>query len=619
MKYNLLARAAAMLGTICMTLSALAVPVSAEEDADLMPSGKPFSWLERELAVGTDQSSEMSGTMPFASFETVVFQGDEIKYIGCFGESDRENHIPADENTVYEWGSISKTLTWVSAMQLWEQGLLDLEADIRSYLPENFLKNLRYDDPITMLNLMNHTGGWCESTYAFGTNHENKIPSLAEALQSGEPAQVFRPGEVTAYSNWGASLAAYIVECISGMDYCEYVHAHILEPLGLEHTSVAANYRDNAWVRQQRETMQSYQFSALGTVKALGSCMTYIKLYPAGAATGTVGDLARYAQALADDSAPLFEHPETQALMLSGSAFYGDSGIPSSCHGFAPIEYAVRTVGHDGSTIGYRSIMLFDPESKTGLVALTNDPGGNVLYSALPSMVFGSLSPKQYAEADTTESVTFDGYYLNSRACYAGLLKYDAYLGAIRLDSYKNLERIGTDFYQSHDPNGTSLIGGKHYSDGGFGLNIGAADYMHDPRYLPKLCLLAAYILTAIVSVYLLRIRRKLRKAGRWQPDLGGRIRCTAEIAKIVSLILIAVAPAFNSLYYGLPKPVAVGIGIGQIICMAFCIAAAICAVCECLKQSAIRRRLWAICSIAGNAVTVGAMVYFEMFRFWGC
>ncbi len=87
-----------------------------------------------------------------ASFSAIVFAGDEVIYSGYYGTTD-ENGTAADENTVYEWGSISKLFVWVSAMQLHEQGKLDLNADIRTYLPEDFFRKLSYDDPITMLNL----------------------------------------------------------------------------------------------------------------------------------------------------------------------------------------------------------------------------------------------------------------------------------------------------------------------------------------------------------------------------------------------------------------------------------------------------------------------------------
>ena len=231
------------------TLLALAAPTAMAEDERRTPSGIKFADLEKKF--DDEFNFDKYATDPveyYAGFEAVVFCGDEIVYEGYFGETDRERHIPCGEDSVFEWGSISKTMTWVSAMQLWEQGRLDLDADIRDYLPDGFLRYLRYDEPITMQNLMDHTGGWCETTYNISTTDSSKLTTLAEALQETEPAQVNRPGEVVSYSNWGAALAAYVVECVSGMDYADYVHENIFDRLGMEHTSIAADFSDNEWV-----------------------------------------------------------------------------------------------------------------------------------------------------------------------------------------------------------------------------------------------------------------------------------------------------------------------------------------------------------------------------------
>lgn len=75
-----------------------------------------------------------------------------------YGFADLENNTAMDpETTVFEWGSISKTFVWVSVMQLVEDRKIDLETDIRTYLPDSFLKNLRFAEPVTLLHLMNHT------------------------------------------------------------------------------------------------------------------------------------------------------------------------------------------------------------------------------------------------------------------------------------------------------------------------------------------------------------------------------------------------------------------------------------------------------------------------------
>ncbi|MEE0931285.1 MAG: serine hydrolase, partial [Acutalibacteraceae bacterium] len=272
----------------------------------------------------------------YASFATAVFNGGEVLYSKHFGYIDRENQIVADENTVYEWGSISKTFIWISIMQLHEQGKIDLNADIQTYLPDGFLTKLKYDEPITIMNLMNHNAGWQETMSALEVADESDIISLEEALKVTEPIQVFKPGEITAYSNWGAALAGYIVERVSGMDYAEYLHKNILEPLGMEQTSVSSDYRDNEWVREQREKTKAYlimNYDEIVMDEDLGTAMSYILLYPAGSVTGTLKDITTFAQAFVSDNCPLFEKQETLDLMLSASDFYGDSDIPKNCHG----------------------------------------------------------------------------------------------------------------------------------------------------------------------------------------------------------------------------------------------------------------------------------------------
>ena len=106
-----------------------------------------------------------------------VFDGENDIHI-IYGKSDIENDISANEDTVYEWGSVSKLLVWTSAMQLYEQGKLDLNKDICSYLPEGFLSKLNYDTPITMTDLMNHSAGFLTPYKEIETSDINAIITL---------------------------------------------------------------------------------------------------------------------------------------------------------------------------------------------------------------------------------------------------------------------------------------------------------------------------------------------------------------------------------------------------------------------------------------------------------
>ena len=101
------------------TVFALAAPNAMAEDERRLPSGIKFSDLEKKF--DSELNFGQSDTEPieyYAGFEAIVFCGDEIVYEGYFGDIDRERHIPCDEDSVFEWGSISKTMIWEVVMQL---------------------------------------------------------------------------------------------------------------------------------------------------------------------------------------------------------------------------------------------------------------------------------------------------------------------------------------------------------------------------------------------------------------------------------------------------------------------------------------------------------------------
>ncbi|MBQ7706592.1 MAG: beta-lactamase family protein [Lachnospiraceae bacterium] len=319
-----------------------------------------------------------------------------------YGKNDIEGDVYADEDTVFEWGSISKVLIWVSAMQLYEQGKLDLEADIRNYLPKGFLDNLKYDEPITMLNLMNHDAGFMSPYKDMECENIDELMTLEEALKEIAPAQAYRPGEIVAYSNYGAALAGYVIECVSGMDYADYVRINIFDKLGMKHTSIRPDCSDNEWVAKKRKETHCYIISENGELKSLGECRRYIHLYPAGSACGTISDLAIFAEAFLCDGedCPLFENKTTLDEMLSPSKYYADGKTPRFCHGLFAEQYGSLLLGHGGNTEGFSSLMKFDRENKTGFVMMINLRGDVNYKGELPELLYG--------KADYSDAVAGD-------------------------------------------------------------------------------------------------------------------------------------------------------------------------------------------------------------------
>lgn len=594
--------------------------VHAEEvDTSLtLPSGITIEKVKNNLRDEVN-GVEMGEQFGFASAVVGIFQGDEVLYSGYFGETDMENHISADENSVYEWGSISKTLVWVSAMQLWEQGKLDLNRDVREYLPDGFFQHLSYDEPITMLNLMNHNAGWQETTKPIFKNDENAILSLGEELQLIEPAQVNPPGKIPAYSNYGAAVAGYVIECVSGQDYCDYVHKNIFEPLGMEHTALNPTHSDNAWVYEQRKKTKVYRFS-LGNCINLGNKLDYIPGYPAGSATGTLSDLMTYAQALVNDDAPLFQNPETQAMMYTGTDFYGESDIPMCAHGFWCTEYAVRTYGHTGATTAGQANMLLDLDSKTGLVIMTNEPNGNFILSDTPALVFGELPADKY-NFITPKKAELDGYYLSARSTHSGMLKFIPYLSAMSSGTFAESEYIGKGVYQLRQSEGdaeTAVLFGEKVEPNNklIALQLPSMDLIPCQFYILKICLLTVYILLAVVSVYLLLIRYKLKKHNRWTAYKGSAIITSGHIAKIVSVfVMLATYVVYINNNGGISVTSGAVFGIMQMLCIVIC---GVSAVTSCVSVMAYKKeKLLNIMNTIGCILSVLAIMYFEMYKFW--
>ena len=319
-----------------------------------------------------------------AGMAVAVFDENGVEYEGYYGYSNLEEQIPVNENTVFDWGSTTKTMVWISVMQLWEQGLIDLEADVRDYLPEGFLTNLSYDKPVRMIDLMNHRAGFQEFYTDMFQQPQFDILSLEDALQLDQPDQVFEPDTVTAYSNWGVALAGYIVERVSGMSFCDYVHENILDPLGMEHTALAPDLSDNMWVRTQRENLVCYT----GRIP-MGNAFYLIELYPAGSCVSTLDDYLTYASCFVQDEFPLFEDPGTFDVMMSATSFYAETDVVRNAHGFWALPFGSNTYGHGGNTRGCSSYITFDPVAKTGAVVMTNQAGEGYFNGEMFELIYG--------------------------------------------------------------------------------------------------------------------------------------------------------------------------------------------------------------------------------------
>jgi len=205
-------------------------------------------------------------------------------------------------------------------MQLVEQGLLDLDADIHNYLSEDLARQFNFRYSFTMRDLLNHSAGFGEFLFNMGQDAENVTTksTLREALIATQPLQIFEPGTSTAYTNFSSALAAYIVSQISGQEFSDFERANILNPLEMNNTRNQPDWlNDDAFMQPHA---RGHLLNANGNFNEVP--LAYVSVYPAGAMRGTVEDLAKFAIALMPldgESGSLFNSRYTLDLMLSPS------------------------------------------------------------------------------------------------------------------------------------------------------------------------------------------------------------------------------------------------------------------------------------------------------------
>ena len=174
---------------------------------------------------------------PASSVQYAISKGDKIIISDTVGMSDKENGKYADSNTIYGIGSLSKLYTTVCVMQLVDERKVDLDLPVINYVKDFKMVDDRYKK-ITVRMLLNHSAGFQGTTQGDVSLREDDDNSGYNKFLSDLSEQTLKaePGEYSAYSNDGFTLAQILVERVSGLSFTEYIHENITKPLGLSNT-----------------------------------------------------------------------------------------------------------------------------------------------------------------------------------------------------------------------------------------------------------------------------------------------------------------------------------------------------------------------------------------------
>ena len=518
-----------------------------------------------------------------AGAAVAVVKDGQLFFAKGYGYADLENKIPVDpEQTIFKIGSVTKLFTWTAVMQLVEQGKLDLDADINTYL--DFRIPDTYPQLITLKRLMSHTSGFEDKlSDILVTDAEDFVP-VREWLVEHMHARVRPPGEVAAYSNFNTMLAGYIVARASGQSYEQYMQEHILDPLGMAHTTASMMRMD------QRADMSAGYTYVDGAFQVSPGYLGQPAMVPGGGMFASATDIARFMIAHLQDGhytdatiaeARILE--ESTAQQMHSTLYTPDPRLLGAAYGFFDMsDNGQRTLGHTGDAPPMNSMLLLLPDQNLGVFVVYNSEGGAELTT-------------QHAGF---QRAFFDHYYpapavepIQPPADFAE--RADRFVGAYRITrgSYSNLEKVTGLFggtVQLSDPgDGTLLLATPwgdwriveveplyfRQADGPVALvfredDHGQITYMftsvapqfafeklkwyETPRFHMALLLVCALVFLSLIPVAAIRAIRSRRVNGNRKPEPRG---ARTAFWMILGISLLNLLFLLGTMQWGNPVP----------------------------------------------------------------
>jgi CubicO group peptidase (beta-lactamase class C family) len=373
-----------------------------------------------------------------AGLTVAVVKDGQLLFAKGYGRADVARGVPVEaDETLFRPGSVSKLFTWTAVMQLVEQGKLDLDADVNTYLTQ-FKIPATYAAPMTLRHVLTHTVGLEDGGIGYlMVRRPDEIVPLAQSLARHVPARV-RPvgtsceGLSSSYSNWAASLAGLIVANVSGMSFEDYVEANILRPLGMD----SSTFKEPLPEALEKRMSAGYTFEA-GAFKPHG--YEFVANFgPAGSLAATATDMARFMIAHlqeggAGDARIL--KPET-ARAMHARVFSPHPAVSGSGLGFYE-DYVNgrRIIAHGGDTNYFHSELGLLEDEGVGYFVSVNTGGKAALVPrhfirAFMNHYFPARLPVVTPPADfASRAGKYAGHYRAIRHSYTRFEKVFSLLG----------------------------------------------------------------------------------------------------------------------------------------------------------------------------------------------
>ena len=302
-----------------------------------------------------------------------IIHGDE-EQLGCFGVTNVEHPLPVDADTLFQIGSITKTVTATLAMRLVEAGELNLDVPVCTYLPQLRLADADVASRVTMRHLLTHTAGWEGDYFNDFGNGDDALARMVEQLAS--LPQIVPLGQCWSYNNAGFYLAGRVLEVVGGKPYEELAKTMVLAPLGMSMSFFFPGDCITHRVAGGHEAIfeQSAEQPVVVRPWAAPRCAA-----PMGGLVSTLRDQLRYARFHMGDgtaaSGARLLAAESIACMQQPQVAAAENTRCGTSWSIRDIR-GVRIVSHSGGTRGQQALLLLVPTRHFAVSALSNSGRG---------------------------------------------------------------------------------------------------------------------------------------------------------------------------------------------------------------------------------------------------
>ena len=300
---------------------------------------------------------------------TVAVTGpDRRRFVAASGSAERGGGVPATVDSRFRVASITKPFVATVVLQLVEEGRLRLDDPLTKYLP-----GVAHGSGVTIRQLLNHTSGVPDVGRAAGfkrvlVDRQHRWSTDEALALVGGARRDFAPGTDYSYSNTGYLLLGEVIERVTGSTWAVQVRRRILDPLHLRHTYVSGaetgeavlpGYFDADQDGHEEKVDPGRPWPALETLEGA-----------AGAVVSTAGDLASFGEALFGGR--LLRPDTLRQMVTEGPYRMRTAGYGLGVEVLRP-DYRLTLWGHGGSTVGFRSVLLYVPGHDLIVAVLAND------------------------------------------------------------------------------------------------------------------------------------------------------------------------------------------------------------------------------------------------------